>query len=324
MFGPLMISARVESWPIAGGFTISRGAKRAAVVVVAELTDGQVTGRGECVPYARYGESAERTLAEIRGARAADRASLRAELPAGAARNALDCALWDYEAKATDIRATARAGFHDMKPLLTAYTISLASPEEMGAKALAARSYPLLKLKLGGNGDAERLRAVGAARPDARLIVDANEAWRPDQTAGLLAACAEIGVELVEQPLPVGQDAILGDLARPVPVCADESAHTSDSLADLAGRYDAVNIKLDKTGGLTEALVMAEKARALGMKIMVGCMVATSLAMAPATILGQGADWVDLDGPLLLEKDRTPGLQFHGPFILPPSPSLWG
>ncbi len=324
MFGPLMISAHIESWPIAGSFTISRGAKREAVVVVAEVTDGQVTGRGECVPYARYGESAERTLAEIRAASVEDRAALGETLPPGAARNALDCALWDFEAKATDIRAATRAGYDHMKPVLTAYTISLAAPEEMAAKAAAARDYPLLKLKLGGDGDAERLRAVAAARPDVRLIVDANEAWQPDQTASLLAVCAEIGVELVEQPLPAGDDAILAEIARPVSVCADESAHTSAGLTDLKKRYDAVNIKLDKTGGLSEAIIMAGEAQALGMKVMVGCMVATSLAMAPAMIVAQTADWVDLDGPLLLARDRTPGLQFSGPFILPPSPMLWG
>jgi L-alanine-DL-glutamate epimerase-like enolase superfamily enzyme len=324
MAGRLTVSARIENWPIAGGFTISRGTKREARVVVAEVTDGRVTGRGECVPYARYGESPEQSLAQIESAVFADRASLNAAMPPGAARNALDCALWDYEAKASGMRAAARAGYASLRPCLTAFTISLAAPEEMAAKALEARERPLLKLKLGGDGDGERLRAIRAARPDVRLIADANEAWRPEQMAELLAACAECGVELVEQPLPADNDGILAGMPRPVPICADESAHTSKGLGDLAGRYDAVNIKLDKTGGLTEALIMAEKARGLGMKIMVGCMVATSLSMAPALIVAQTADWVDLDGPLLLERDRAPGLEFSGALILPPPPELWG
>lgn len=324
MTGLLTISARIESWPIAGNFTISRGSKREAVVVVAEVTDGQVTGRGECVPYARYGETPDAILERIYGAKVTDRAALLRTMPPGAARNALDCALWDHEAKTAGIRASALAGCAEMQPVLTAYTLSLAAPEAMAAKALAVPGYSLLKLKLGGDGDAERLRAIRAARPDARLIADANEGWRAESVAELLAVCAETGVELVEQPLPAGEDAILADIARPVPVCADESAHQGSDLAALAGRYDAVNIKLDKTGGLTEALAAAAEARRIGLKIMVGCMVSTSLAMAPALILAQSADWVDLDGPLLLAADRTPGLQFDGAFILPPPAALWG
>ena len=324
MTGRLKVAARIESWAIAGTFTISRGTKREARVVVVEVTDGQVTGRGECVPYPRYGESPEASLAQIESAVFYDRTSLNSAMAPGAARNALDCALWDYEAKASGVRAAARAGYAALRSCLTAFTISLATPDEMAAKALEAHERPLLKLKLGGDGDAARLQAIRAARPDVRLIADANEAWRPQQMAELLAACAECGVELVEQPLPAGDDAILEGLARPVPICADESAHTSKELGELVGRYDAVNIKLDKTGGLTEALLMAEKARALGMKIMVGCMVATSLAMAPALILAQDAEWVDLDGPLLLERDRVPGLDFDGALIRPPQPRLWG
>ena len=324
MTGPLTISARIESWPIAGSFTISRGSKREAVVVVAEVTDGRVTGRGECVPYARYRESPEAVLERIKAAEVVDRTALLRTMPPGAARNALDCALWDLEAKTTGVRASVLAGFSEMKPVLTAYTLSLAPPEAMAAKALTVPAYPLLKLKLGGDGDAERLRAIRAARPDARLIADANEGWCEQSVAELLAVCAETGVELVEQPLPAGDDAILAHIARPVPVCADESAYPGADLAALAGRYDAVNIKLDKTGGLTEALAAAAEARRIGLKIMVGCMVSTSLAMAPALVVAQGADWVDLDGPLLLETDRTPGLQFEGAFILPPPPQLWG
>ncbi len=324
MVGPVMVSARVETWPIEGAFNISRGAKREAVVVVAEVTDGQVTGRGECVPYARYGETPEGVLAQIRAARAENRAQLMRDMPPGAARNALDCALWDFEAKARDTRAATLAGAGDMQPVLTAYTISLDTPAEMAARAAEASGFPLLKVKLGGDGDAERLRAIRTARPTARLIADANEGWTPDTVAGLLDVCAETHVELVEQPLPAGQDAILAGMRRPVPVCADESTHTSADLAALAGRYDAVNIKLDKAGGLTEALAMAREARALGLKIMVGCMVATSLAMAPALILAQDADWVDLDGPLLLARDRVPGLVCTNAFLLPPPHSLWG
>jgi L-Ala-D/L-Glu epimerase len=324
MVGPLKVSARIESWPIAGGFTISRGRKRDAVVIVAEVTDGQFTGRGECVPYARYGETPETVLERIMSAPSTGRAALARAMPPGAARNALDCALWDHAAKTGGIRASALAGQAEMKPVLTAYTLSLDAPHEMAAKALAVAAYPLLKLKLGADGDAERLRAVRAARPDARLIADANEGWSPDSLAGLMAVCAETGVELVEQPLPAGEDAMLAGIARRVPVCADESAYPGAGLAALAGRYDAVNIKLDKAGGLTGALAAAGEARRLGLKIMVGCMVSTSLAMAPALILAQDADWVDLDGPLLLEADRVPGLQVSGAFILPPPPALWG
>jgi len=320
----LMVSARTETWPIAGSFAIARGAKTEAVVVVAEVTDGQVTGRGECVPYARYGETPEAVLAQIRAAKAGSRAALLDALPPGAARNALDCALWDFEAKSSDHSAASLAGIAPLEPVLTCYTLSLDAPEAMARKAAASRTYPLLKLKLGMDGDAERLTAIRQARPDARLIVDVNEGWTPDTVAEGLAMCAAAGVELVEQPLPAGEDAVLARIARPVPICADESAHIKANVQALVGLYDAVNIKLDKTGGLTEALAMAEAARGAGLRIMVGCMVSTSLAMAPAMILAQRADWVDLDGPLLLARDRTPGLSYAGAFIRPPSPALWG
>jgi L-alanine-DL-glutamate epimerase-like enolase superfamily enzyme len=324
MVAGLMVSARIERWPIDGAFTIARGAKTEAVVVVAEVTDGQVTGRGECTPYARYGETPEGVLAQIQGAAGRSRDELAATLPPGAARNALDCALWDFKAKSSDRSAAALAGLEPLRPVLTAYTLSLDTPEKMAVKAAWAASYPLLKLKLGSDGDDERLYAIREARPDARLIVDVNEGWRAENLADRLDICAAVGVEVVEQPLPAEQDGVLAGLPRPVPLCADESAH---SLADVGGlnvRYDAVNIKLDKTGGLTEALAMAQAARAAGLKIMVGCMVSTSLAMAPAMLLAQGADWVDLDGPLLLARDRAPGLSYAGPFIRPPSSALWG
>jgi L-alanine-DL-glutamate epimerase-like enolase superfamily enzyme len=253
-----------------------------------------------------------------------DRAALQALLPPGAARNALDCALWDLEAKISGRSAAELAGVAPLHAVETAFTISLASPEEMATRAREAARYPLLKLKLGGEGDEARLAAIRAAVPTARLIADANEAWRPSNLAPLLAAAKAAGVELIEQPLPAGDDAALAHVPRIVPICADESVHDRASLRAIAKRYDAVNIKLDKTGGLTEALATAEEARKLGLKIMVGCMVATSLAMAPALLLAQGADWVDLDGPLLLERDRVPGLAYTSGTVAPPPPALWG
>ena len=322
----LAVGAVIETWPIAGEFAISRGAKREATVVVATVGDGRTCGRGECVPYARYGE----TEAGVRDAILAldgkleDRADLPRLMPAGAARNALDCALWDWEAKRSGIPAAARAGLADLHPLITAYTISLDRPGAMAAKAaVAARTMPLLKVKLAGEGDAERLRCIRAACPGTRLIADANEAWTEALLPALMAVAADAGVELIEQPLPAGADAaLMGE--RPVPVCADESVHGRNSLDALQGCYDAINIKLDKAGGLTEALALATEARARGLRLMVGCMVSTSLAMAPAVLLAQAADWVDLDGPLLLAKDRVPGLRYDGALVHPPAHGLWG
>ncbi len=322
----LQLHCSVESWPIAGTFAISRGSKRQAHVVVATVTDGRASGRGECVPYARYGETVDSVLETLRsGGPATNRQHLRRSMPAGAARNALDCALWDFEAKASGRTAASLAGQPSLAPVLTCYTLSLAEPAEMAAKARDARHLPLLKLKLGGGpDDAARLAAVRTARPDARLVIDANEAWSPGDLAFLMRAAHEANVELIEQPLPAGQDAALASLPHPVPICADESAHTSAHIAALRDRYDAVNIKLDKAGGLTEALDMADAARRSGMKVIVGCMVATSLAMAPALIVAQQADWVDLDGPLLLARDRVPGLSIKDGIITPPSRDLWG
>jgi L-alanine-DL-glutamate epimerase-like enolase superfamily enzyme len=325
----LNVEVSIETWPIAGTFVISRGAKREAAVIVAQVGDGTDVGRGECCPYARYGETVEgvrdaiAAMGEVRS-----RADLLERMPAGAARNALDCALWDWEAKRAGSSAAGLAGLTALHPVTTAYTISLGSPDEMAANAASAHSMPLLKLKLGGGredgGDAERMRRVRTACPGTRLIADANEAWSPDALPGLMGVAAEVGLELVEQPLPAGADAALGKIARKVPVCADESLHTRADLAQLAGLYDAVNIKLDKAGGLTEALALAAAARAEGLRIMVGCMVATSLAMAPALLLAQDADWVDLDGPLLLARDRLPGLVYDGALVHPPQPALWG
>ena len=326
---PIELTLAVETFPIAGRFVISRGAKTEARVVTASLRDGAHVGRGECVPYARYGESVESVCAAIlslRGAieNGADRATLQTLLPAGAARNALDCAMWDLEAKRSGRRAYASAGFSRLTPLVTAFTISVGTPQEMRAAALRAADRPLLKIKLAGEGDADRLAAVREAAPHAQLIVDANEAWPEEALEAQFAACARFGVALVEQPLPAERDEALAKIARPIPICADESAHDTASLAALKGRYDAVNIKLDKTGGLTEALAMAHAARAQGFEIMAGCMVGSSLAMAPAVLIGQMAAFVDLDGPLLLARDREPGLIYEGSTLAPPAPALWG
>jgi L-alanine-DL-glutamate epimerase-like enolase superfamily enzyme len=323
------LTARIERWPIAGTFAISRGAKTEAVTVVAEVSLGGQTGRGECVPYARYGETPEATLTALLSMRQALRKGLRrqdlqAALPAGAARNALDCALIDLEAKTSGRRAWELLGRPAPRACTTAFTISLGTPEEMAAATAKAAHRPLLKIKLGGEGDGDRIAAVRKQAPESELIVDANEAWTPANLEQNLAACGAVGVTLVEQPLPAGQDELLARIRRPVAVCADESVHDRTSLDGLRERYDAVNIKLDKTGGLTEALAMAEAAQALGFEIMVGCMVATSLAMAPAMLLTPQARFVDLDGPLLLAQDREGGLRYDGSTVYPPDATLWG
>ena len=323
------LAGRIEHWPIAGSFTISRGAKTEAVTVVAEVSRDGLIGRGECVPYPRYGETPEATLAALLSMRepiasGLDREALQAAMPAGAARNALDCALLDLEAKTSGQRVWNLLGRPAPQACITADTISLASPEAMAAATAKAAHRPLLKIKLGGDGDSERIRAVRKAAPQSELIVDANEAWTANNLGPNLAVCAEMSVTLVEQPLPAGQDEALARIQRPLKVCADESVHDRASLAGLRGRYDAVNIKLDKTGGLTEALAMADAAQALGFEIMVGCMVATSLAMAPAMLLAQAARYVDLDGPLLLARDRDDGLRYDGSLVYPPDAALWG
>jgi len=326
---PLTVTAAIERWPIAGVFAISRGAKTEAAVVVATVSDGAASGRGECVPYARYGETVDGVAAAIAAmapalARGLDRAGLQQAMPPGAARNALDCALWDLAAKQSGTRVHVLAGLPAPRPLVTAYTISLDTPEAMAQAAARAADRPLLKIKLGRDGDPARIAAVRRAAPAARLIVDANEGWTPDTLHDNIAACAEAGVTLIEQPLPAGSDAALAGFRHPVPICADESAHARPSLAALVGAYDAVNIKLDKTGGLTEALAMAAEARRLGLSVMVGCMVGTSLSMAPAVLLAQSAELADLDGPLLLARDRPGGLLYRGSLVSPPEPALWG
>jgi len=323
------LSVRIERWPLAGAFTISRGTKTEAVVVVAELSDGTHRGRGESVPYARYGETPDGIVAAIEAMRPAlrrglTRADLQSAMPAGAARNALDCAYWDVNAKAAARPVHELAGLVAPVPRITAYTISLAAPAAMAEAAERAAGRPLLKVKLGSGDDGRRIAAVRRAAPRAELIVDANEGWTGDNLAQNLAACADAGVTLIEQPLPEGKDAALAGIKHAIPVCADESVHDRASLDALAGKYDAVNIKLDKAGGLTEALALAAEAEQRGFIIMVGCMVATSLSMAPAMLVAQRARVVDLDGPLLLAKDRADGLRYDGSLAYPAGAALWG
>ncbi|MEZ2127336.1 MULTISPECIES: N-acetyl-D-Glu racemase DgcA [unclassified Sinorhizobium] len=323
------IDAQMSSFPIAGSFTISRGAKTEAEVVTCTIAENGVRGIGECVPYRRYGESIEGVLADIEAIAPAIRSGLtRAELQKamkpGAARNAVDCALWDIEAKLSGIAVVSRIGIDAPKSLTTAYTISLGEPEVMAAQARDHAGRALLKVKVGTGDDESRIRAVRAAAPHAEIILDANEGWPEDTLSRHLHIAAEAGIVLVEQPLPAGRDARLAAIDRPVIVCADESVHHTGDLASLRDRYDAINIKLDKTGGLTEALLMKQEAQRLGFQIMVGCMVGTSLAMAPAVLLAQDADFVDLDGPLLLARDRQPGLRYADSLVFPPPADLWG
>jgi L-alanine-DL-glutamate epimerase-like enolase superfamily enzyme len=326
---PRNLDIQMNSFPIAGTFTISRGAKTSADVITCTLTESGARGLGECVPYRRYGETMESVMAQIEAARplienGISRAALLHAMPSGAARNAVDCALWDLEAKLSRRSVADRLDLRKLKPLTTAYTISLGEPDVMAAQAREHAQRPLLKVKVGTGDDESRILAVRAAAPDSAIILDANEGWPEDRLEHHLRIAAEANIALVEQPLPAGRDDMLAEIARHVIVCADESVHHSGDLASLADRYDAINIKLDKTGGLTEALEMKEEAQRLGFSIMIGCMVGTSLAMAPAVLLAQDADFVDLDGPLLLARDREPGLNYAGSLVFPPDASLWG
>lgn len=327
---PRRLTIEAETFAIAGVFTISRGSKSAAEVLTVTIEDGAFRGRGECVPYRRYGETLESVRAAIEELRQAiegglTRADLLTKAPAGAARNAIDCALWDLEAKSGMVSVAEALGIATVRPLLTAYTLSLGEPEAMAAQARANAERPLLKLKVGGTGDdLARIRAVVEAAPSSRIILDANEGWTAETIVENLAVAKDLGVALIEQPLPADADALLGSLPHLVPICADESLHVSADLDRLVGLYDAVNIKLDKAGGLTEALTLRDRARELGLGVMVGCMVGTSLAMAPAVLLAQDADWCDLDGPLLLARDRVPGLVYSGSLVHPPARDLWG
>ncbi|WAC49470.1 dipeptide epimerase [Asticcacaulis sp. SL142] len=325
----IQLKSEAQSWPIAGRFTIARGSKTEAQVLYVELRDGDHIGRGESVPYARYGESIEASIAELEAIRTQVEAGLNIEalqstLPAGAARNALDCALWDLRAKQSGIAAFKTAGLRSLSPLKTAYTLSLDAPEAMGAQAAANARRPILKLKIGGADDLDRVEAVRANAPKTRLIVDANEGLDFETLRRIAPDLKALGVVLIEQPLPVADDEALMGYRSPVPLCADESLHTSADLMRCARLYECVNIKLDKTGGLTEALKLNQAARDKSLMVMVGCMVATSLSMAPAMIVAQGADFVDLDGPLLLAKDREYGLGIVGSMLEPPLPELWG
>lgn len=323
------LRAAEEHWPLAGEFVISRGSKIEARVVTVEIAQDGLRGRGECTPYERYGESVQGVLDQISAVRddvegGAGRSELQRLLSPGAARSALDCALWDLEAKQTGSPAYALAGLQRLDPVKTAYTISLGPPGAMAEAAAKAARRPMLKLKLGGDDDLGCVQAVRTAAPRTRLIVDANEAWDLEDLARLAPPLTALDVKLIEQPLPADADEALAAFECPIPICADESLRVRADLKACASRYDVVNIKLDKAGGLTEALLLAAEARARGLMVMIGSMVATSLSIAPALILAQGADFVDLDGPLLLERDRTPGLRITGSIIEPPLPQLWG
>ncbi|WP_425041257.1 N-acetyl-D-Glu racemase DgcA [Primorskyibacter sp. S187A] len=321
-----MLKVSSDVFALAEVFTISRGSRTEARVLTVKVTRGGVTGWGECVPYARYGETLESVSDQITALPSdITRADLQAGLPAGAARNAVDCALWDLEAKTAGQRVWQLAGLPEPGPTITAYTLSLDTPDKMRAQAAKHAHRPLLKTKLGGGEeDVARIEAVRAGAPQARIIVDANEGWSADLYQTLAPVLLRLGVEMVEQPLPAGADEALAEVERVLPVCADESCHDRASLAGLAGKYDMVNIKLDKTGGLTEALALRRDAMAAGFDVMVGCMVGSSLAMAPATLLAQGAAVVDLDGPLLLAEDRAEPLIFDSAGVHPPKPGLWG
>lgn len=324
------ISIETERFKIAGeGFAISRGRRTHSEVLMVSITQDGITGRGECVPYARYNESMDSVTAQImaveEGLKAGmSREELQSAVAAGAARNAIDCALWDLEAKLSGKTAAELAGLPPLKEVVTAFTLSVDTPEKMAKAAADAASRPLLKVKLAGQGDAERIAAVRANAPDSRIMVDANEAWDESCFEENMAACQAAGVSLIEQPLPAGKDELLAQIDRPVVCCADESLHTRKDLPILRERYDAINMKLDKAGGLTEMLALKEEAIKLDFQIFVGCMLGTSLAMAPAMLAAQGADFVDLDAPLLLAEDRDNPISYDGSIMLPPSRDLWG
>lgn len=319
------IKVTTDVFPLAQVFTISRGSRTEANVITVRVSEDGITGWGESVPYARYGETMDSVRAEIEALGPIDRASLQDALPSGAARNAVDCALWDLEAKRAGKRVWELAGLSKPGPEITAYTLSLATPEKMQQQAAENAFRPLLKTKLGGGEeDVARIEAVRRGAPNARIIVDANEGWSADLYRELAPVLVRLGVEMVEQPFPAGEDDALLDIERVLPVCADESCHDRASLPGLKGKYDMVNIKLDKTGGLTEALALRKAAEAENYDIMVGCMVGSSLAMAPAQLIAQGVPIVDLDGPLLLAEDRETPLNFDENGVHPPQRELWG
>lgn len=325
----LDLKAEETVFQLAEVFTISRGSRTEARVVTVTLSDGTNIGRGESVPYARYDETVDGVIETIHSLRedlrnGMTRQDLQSRLEPGAARNAVDCAFWDLEAKRAGELAHVMAGVPHMGPEITAYTLSLAEPDVMRAKAAEHSKRPLLKIKLGGEGDLARLQAVREGAPNTDIIIDANEGWDADTYRNLAPELVNLGVKMVEQPMPAGNDDALLEVERVLPVCADESCHDRHSLEALKGKYDLVNIKLDKTGGLTEALKLRAEAEAMGFGIMVGCMVGSSLAMAPATLVAQGVAYTDLDGPLLLAEDRSTPLKFDDRYVYPPEPALWG
>ena len=326
---PQRLTVTHRAWALARPFTTARGAKTTADIVVAEISDGDSRGRGEGVPLQRYGESIGSVVAAINAMKDAvvsglDRETLQNAMPPGAARNALDCAFWDIDAKRAYRSAAELAGLGATKPVVTAFTLGLDTPEKMAELAAANRARPLLKVKLGGDGDVERVRAVRRAAPASRLIVDADESWNEAQLREFMPALIDCRVELIEQPLPAGGDGALAGLKSPIPLCADESCRTLADLDQLDGKYEAITIRLDKAGGLTEALALAAEAKRRGFRIMVGGMISTSLGIAPALLVAQRAEIVDLDGPLHLASDRVPGLRYDGSTIHPPDGSFWG
>ncbi|MEM9139625.1 MAG: N-acetyl-D-Glu racemase DgcA [Pseudomonadota bacterium] len=325
----MKLQVREDVFPIAGAFTISRGTRTESRVVTVSVSDGDASGWAECYPYARYDETVESVMAQINAIAPAlaggmDRMAVQSAMPPGAARNGVDCALWDLEAKRAGKRVWELAGLPEPQPEITAYTLSLEEPDVMRAKAAENAHRPLLKIKLGGAGDIERLRAVREGAPKAKIVVDANEGWDAATYARIAPVVLDLGVAMVEQPLPASNDGALSGMDRPLPVCADEACHDRASLPELAGKYDMINIKLDKAGGLTESLALKAEAERLGLKVMVGCMIGSSLGMAPATLVAQGAAVVDLDGPLLLAQDRDTPLTYDEHGVHPPAANLWG
>jgi L-alanine-DL-glutamate epimerase-like enolase superfamily enzyme len=324
------VTASIERWPVAGAFTIARGAKTFVDVVMVEIAESGMVGRGEGTPIYYHGETAASVLVQVEAAAAALEGGVRREalleiLPRGAARNAIDAAIWDLEARLSATSACEAAGLASTISVTTAFTLSLDTPAAMEEAARCASGrYPLLKLKLAGEGDRERVAAVRRGAPYARLIVDANEAWTGRDIVAEAAALLPYGVELIEQPVRAGEDHLLDGLSSPIPLCADESCHDRADLARYVGRYAAINVKLDKAGGLTEALRLVADARAAGMEVMIGCMLSTSLGVAPAFLLAGQARWVDLDGPLLLARDREGGFRFTGGTMIPSPPGFWG
>lgn len=323
----LKINIEKQSYPIRGEFRISRGAKTEAEVIFCQIEQDGLIGHSECVPYSRYGEDMDSVFAQIEAVKYRDQTDLEkqiAKIKPGAARNALDCAMWDWKAKSGGKPVADQICRMTPRPVETAFTLSLDTPDRMADAARAASHRTVIKIKLGGDNDIACMHAVTANAPNSRIIIDANEAWTGEIFAQMMREASRLKIALIEQPLPVDDDDLLRGIPHPVPICADESVHTSAELGKLRGKYDFVNIKLDKTGGLTEALRLREKARELGFGIMVGCMVGTSLAMAPAVLLAQDAEFIDLDGPLLLAKDRSPALHYFGSTVSPPTSSLWG